>query len=205
MVDRPISGPGPSTMSRSVPPTVLTWTHGVLPQPLRVDVYRCTGVLELSVAARSGRPDVFISAGGLPPAILPLPPGRRLRLRVPAPPGGGQCSYTIRTDGDLSLTALAFEGGAAPAQAGAVTAVQRLASTAIPGSTPSPGERPKLAYCINGNFQMLPAGAHSGAKQASFVQGTGLTCVVPPGYVHQGYATEDVPPGIYPLYVPPAG
>ena len=181
-----------------------------------LDAYSCRGTLDLTVAAPEGPTDALVSVTGLTPATVPVPTGRRLRLAIPSPPGASataRCEYTIRTDGAMTLRGVAFRRGAAPhgpaaapAAAGA-TAVVRLGSSPIPGyrAPNNPAPRPSLAYCVDGNFQMLPAGPHQGATQASFVQGTGLTCVVPPGYVQQGYASEDVPPGIYPLFVPPPG
>ncbi len=183
----------------------------MLPEPLSVDVYRCNGALDLTVAAGSGRPDVFISVNKLAPAVLSIPPGRSLHLRVPAAPlvTSYACTYTIRTDGDIALTGLAFKRAQVPPgqPADGTTKVVRLGTSPLPGYTPptTPPARPKLAYCVDGNFQMLPAGNHAGGTQAVFVEGTGLTCSIPDGYVQQGYASDGVPPGIYPLYVPPAG
>jgi hypothetical protein len=202
--------PGLTLWSTPAAPRLQTWTHGVLPDPVTVDVYRCTGALEFTVAARSGHPDVLISVGNLAPAILALPPGRRVRLHVPATPliTSYACRYTIRTDGDVMVTGLRFKrANVPPGQAGPTTKVARVGSTPVPGYIPSttPLARPKLAYCVDGDFQMLPAANRPGATQAVVVEGTGLTCSVPEGYVQQGYASDGVPPGIYPLYVPPAG
>jgi hypothetical protein len=202
--------PGLTLWQTPSTPQVSSWVHGVLPQPVTVDVYRCAGELALTATPVDGRPDLFVSAGSLAPAIAPLAPGHRVRLAIPAPPGvapGGHCTYTIRTDGDVTLSGLSFRRAAAPPAAGATTVVRRLGSTPLPGYAPpaAPPARPKLAYCVNGNFQMLPAGNYPGGAQAVFVEGTGLTCSAPDGYLQQGYAGDGVPPGIYPLYVPPAG
>jgi hypothetical protein len=183
----------------------------MLPEPVSVNVYGCNGALDLTVTAGSGRPDVFISVNKLAPAILSIPPGRSLHLRVPAAPlvTSDACTYTIRTDGDIALTGLAFKRAQVPPgrPADGTTKVVRLGSIPLPGYTPSttPPARPKLAYCVEGNFQMLPAGNHAGGTQAVFVEGTGLTCSIPDGYVQRGYASDGVPPGIYPLYVASAG
>jgi hypothetical protein len=142
--------------------------------------------------------------------VVSLPPGRRVRLSVPAPPGGGpaaSCSYTIRTDGSVTLSGVSFRRGGTGSAAGSTTTVRTTGSSPLPGYAPSttPPARPKLAYCVDGDFQMLPAASRPGATQAVVVEGTGLTCSVPEGYVQQGYASDGVPPGIYPLYVPPSG
>ena len=74
-----------------------------------------------------------------------------------------------------------------------------------PGPKPPPPPPPnKRAYCVQGNFELLPLGKNDGAPPALYVLGTGLTCSAPPGYVRKGYATADeqVVPGFYPLYVP---
>jgi hypothetical protein len=112
----------------------------------------------------------------------------------------------IRTDGDVTLSGITFRRTASPPSAGGATVVRRLATAPLPGYTAATAApaRPKLAYCVDGNFQMLPAGNYAGGAQAVFVEGTGLTCSAPDGYVQQGYATDGVPPGIYPLYVPAA-
>src|SRR5581483_7457519 len=70
------------------------------------------------------------------------------------------------------------------------------------GETP-----PSVAWCAAGNFFTLPEGTEprgeqAGATHADFVEGTGLTCSVPPGYKQHGYATQGVQPGIYPYYTP---
>ena len=47
---------------------------------------------------------------------------------------------------------------------------------------------------------------YSGATPASFVQGSGLMCSVPPGYVRQGFVSDaGQVGGIYPYYVPADG
>jgi hypothetical protein len=208
--------PGLALWQTPSSPRLSTWISGTLPQPVTLDAYSCQGSLYLTVAAPAGATDALVSVTGLTPTTVPVPAGRRLRLAIPSPPGApptGRCEYTIRTDGTMTLKGVAFHRGAAPHGPAAVpavpgaTSVVRLGGSAVPGyrAPSTPTHRPSLAFCVDGNFQMLPAGPHTGATQASFVQGTGLTCVVPPGYVQQGYASEDVPPGIYPLYVPPTG
>jgi hypothetical protein len=65
-----------------------------------------------------------------------------------------------------------------------------------------------IGWCIGQGFNLVPGdlipfGPLAGAKKAIVVAGTGLTCPpAPPGYVHRGFATEDVPPDTYALYVP---
>jgi hypothetical protein len=196
--------PGLTLWRTPAAPTVTLWTHGKPPDPVTVDVYgACSGELAFTVAAASGSPNAIVTAGGLAPATLPVTPGRRLRLAVPAPSQGG-CSFTIRSDGEIALSGVSFRHGGTTA-GGPATAVRVVRSTPIPGyqAPPTPTPAKKLAYCVDGNFEMLPAGSHPGATPALFVQGTGLTCSAPPGYVSKGYATADmgVPPGIYPLYV----
>ena len=94
------TSPDSTSGRRPGPPRLLTWTHGVLPEPVSVDVYRCNGALDLTVAAGSGRPDVFISVEqararrALDPARpKPSSPGSRraarheLRLHLHDPDG----------------------------------------------------------------------------------------------------------------------
>jgi len=193
-------------------PQVSTWLEGgPLPEPVTEQVFSCIGALYLDVSAPTGPADLLVSVDGLAPASVPVGAGQRLRAAVLSPPGAagsGECSYTIRTDGDLTLTRVGFRRGVLHLHRGPLstvdTTVVGLGATRLPGYTPGrPVRRPKLAYCADGTFQILPAGVHPGATPALFVEGTGLTCAAPPDYVQQGYADQGVPPGIYPLYVPP--
>jgi hypothetical protein len=66
---------------------------------------------------------------------------------------------------------------------------------------------PSVAWCAGGAFFLLPEGTapsgdRAGATHALFVESTGLTCSVPPGYKRHGFATQGVQPGIYPYYTP---
>jgi hypothetical protein len=198
-------------------PRVSTWVRGTLPEPVSVSAFSCVGALYVDLAAPTQRADAYISVGNpavsyLVPLTVPVPAGHRLRVAVPSAPGNtpkDMCLYVIRTDGDLQLSDVIFRRGAPPpnqSYANGTTTVIPVRSSPIPGYKPSATPTPpkQLAYCVDGNFQMLPAGPHDGATPAFFVQGTGLTCSIPDGYIQQGYASDGVPPGIYPLYVPPA-
>lgn len=88
---------------------------------------------------------------------------------------------------------------------------------------PGPPYKPKLTYCsAKGNMrpdgQMIPVGTflyleerqpvtdahYAKAQPAIYVEGVGLTCILPPGFVPDGFAGDDqhVARGIYPYYVP---
>jgi hypothetical protein len=91
-------------------------------------------------------------------------------------------------------------------------------------STAAPRQPDRFGYCsVAGNTWQdgspIPPGSflnllweqpksdshYTGATIANFVLGKGITCdPPPPGYVQQGYATDDmhVPHGTYPLWVP---
>jgi hypothetical protein len=62
-----------------------------------------------------------------------------------------------------------------------------------------------IGYCSGASFFTLPASLYPAvaAKHALAVEGQGLTCVPPAGYVRRGFATPEmgVPAHTYPLYV----
>ena len=66
-------------------------------------------------------------------------------------------------------------------------------------------DHPQLALDQQLCFPLYAATRAVTKQYAVLLEGTGLTCSTPDGYVQQGYASDGVPPGIYPLYVPPPG
>jgi hypothetical protein len=66
-----------------------------------------------------------------------------------------------------------------------------------------------IGYCLDGSYYTLPVGLYpsgllEGAFHAPYVAGLGLSCVVPAGYKHHGFATPEmsVRPNTYPYYEP---
>ncbi len=65
-----------------------------------------------------------------------------------------------------------------------------------------------LGWCLDGNYYEIPEGdvpigLLTGAGPASYVEGRGIACTIPPGYVRHGLtpASLGVPADVYPYYV----
>jgi hypothetical protein len=182
-------------------------TDGASEGAFTVRVFRCVrGSLDVSVSTVAEAAKVSWSVQGGGAGKASIEPGRRktLRIGLPGAPGEGVCTIALE-----------------PSEAVMVHSVRRL--PAIRATNPIPGAQPlgvsermppmgtKLGYCLNSAFLQLEAGqpridpTYRGAVLAAFVEGIGLTCTVPAGYRQTGYAgrRENVPRGIYPLYVPP--
>ena len=187
-------------------PRLSTWISGTLPQPVTVEAYSCRGSLYLTVAAPAGATDALVSVAGLTPTTVPVPAGRRLRLAIPSPPGAppaARCEYTIRTDGAMTLTSVAFHRGAAPHGAAAVpaaagtTSVVRLGSSGCPAIAPpgNPTPRPSLAFCVDGNFQMLPPARTRARRKPRSCRAPASPAWCPPGTSSRATPRKTFRPG----------
>ena len=180
---------------------------GYVTKRARVKVFSCDrGALEFTLFSEGGARKVTLFTPGFGRATIGIPPSRRWSgsIGAPHPSADGSCVFDIVPGGIVRLTRLDFVRGSA-AHPGEVEG----ALVPIEEAAPAAGE-PRFGYCLNGAFlnllfqQPLRDPAYEGAVPASFVEGVGLTCGVPPGYRRRGFAgdAQGVPPGIYPYYVP---
>ncbi len=222
--------PGLDLWATPGPPRLQTWTQGVLPggqigETAKITVYACrSGSLELTLVAKDGPARVDVSVHPLKSVEALIRPGAARKLWIPTPKsanGRGSCIYYVSPNGTLVAKTMAFQPGASTIPSG--VPVHRVASGATEVATRSPvtlSQTPAastyaihVGYCLDGQFLLLDYNqarqdpAYKRAVYANFIAGEGLTCAQPPpGYVRQGFATEGVPPGIYPYFAPaPSG
>jgi Dolichyl-phosphate-mannose-protein mannosyltransferase len=222
--------PGLDLWATPGPPRLLTWTNGALPgaqigDTVKFTTYACRpGSLELTLLAQDGPARVDVSVDPLTSVQVLIRPGAARKLWIPTPKGAngrGTCVYYISPIGTLVAKTMAFRPGASTIPSG--VPVHRAASAATEVATRSPvtlSRTPagstysiQVGYCLDGQFLQLDYNqarqdpAYKRAVYANFIAGEGITCAQPPpGYTRQGFATDGVPPGIYPYYAPaPSG
>jgi hypothetical protein len=125
--------------------------------------------------------------------------------RILSAPSGGYPNETqMKRFGPTKLVGGIF---VAPACGQPSLATRDLTSFVQQDAHEQIGAAPNIGYCIGINFDLLPEGLYPvgimrDAKRAIAVAGVGLTCTVPPGYKHHGFATPDmgVPANTYPFY-----
>jgi hypothetical protein len=181
-------------------PRVSTWRQGLqgtdLTGPVKVTVFDCRGGrLELTLHALEGLPAVTVSVDGLAPHRVALEPNSLVRGYIPARPARGRCTFRLVPAGRLKTPRIVFVRGK----------LEPAGSTFVRTSTVSLAKtKERIAYCIGGSFQVLPAGTAKDGTPANFVAGKGLTCEVPAGYSRHGFAGAGlgVPAETYPYFAP---
>lgn len=194
------------TLWRSAgPPTLSTRTVGLNSDettdgPFAVEAFDCAGggTLRLEVVAAE-RASLTYGPVGEPVRTIAVDRGRSL-LSVPAPSAIGstsRCVYEFSPAGKFSVSGIHFvrPHGRALVQAGQ--------------DAPISSSVRRMGYCLDGVFVDLAEGQplfdarYRAAMRANFVEGMGLTCAVPSGFIRFGFAGSErgVPEGFYPLHV----
>ncbi len=188
------------------PPTLSTRTVGLNSDettrgPFIVEAFDCAGGTLRLKAAAEGRGSLSYGPVGGPLKTVAGSSHRSLLLSLPAPNTSAlvqHCVYRFNPAGRFSVSHVQFvrPQGHALARADG-------RDVAIPSSVR------RVGYCLDGVFlnlnegQPLVDGRYRAAIPAIFVEGTGLTCAAPAGFVRVGFAGAElgVPEWVYPLYV----
>lgn len=191
------------------PPTLSTRIFGLnsdetVDGPFVVEAFDCGGGSLRFEALSKGPASLRYGAVGEASRTARLNSGQPLRLLLPAPETAAQgesCKYSFELVGNASASVSGIEF---------VRPRGRLLAQASGREEPIQPSGRRMGYCLDGVYvdlfegQPLVDPAYRSAIRASYVAGSGLTCAVPAGFVHAGFAGSErgVPGGIYPLFVP---
>ena len=180
--------------------------NGVATGPVRIQVFRCRrGRLEVPIKGLGGPTTVSWRVAGHSRGSTPIRASwDMLRIPLPDTDNDGACLISLTPVAPVALGNLSRFP--ALAEASPTLEARPLYESYYRQRAPVPGTR--VGYCLGEQFLQLTAGqprtdpAYRGAVPASYVDGVGLTCAVPPSFRQVGYAgpKQNVAPGIYPFY-----
>lgn len=190
------------------PPTLSTRAVGLNSDettdgPFVVEAFDCAGgTLQLKAVA-DGRASLSYGLVGGPLKTMARDSRRSLLLSLPAPDVTSasvqHCVYKFNPAGKFSISNIQF-----------VRPDGRTLAHVAGRDVSIPSSVRRVGYCLDGVFLDLMEGQpvvdrrYRAATRAVYVEGTGLTCAAPGGFVRAGFAGAElgVPDWVYPLYVP---